>query len=100
MKPQTHLKPQGDPGSRVPGGPGMSEPALRFDVGGMHCAGCARRVEETLRHQPGVTDAAVNFATAEAWLTAGPELDGSVVGCASMLPTAVAPRSNDGRPCT
>ena len=25
----------------------MSEPALRFDVGGMNCAGCARRVEET-----------------------------------------------------
>ncbi len=53
----------------------MSEPALRFDVSGMNCAGCARRVEETLRRQPGVTDAAVNFATAEARLAAGPDFD-------------------------
>ena len=53
----------------------MSEPALRFDVGGMSCAGCARRVEETLRRQPDVTDATVNFATAEARLAAGPDFD-------------------------
>ena len=33
-----------------------------FDVKGMTCASCARRVERTLAGQPGVSGAAVNFA--------------------------------------
>ena len=33
-----------------------------FDVRGMTCASCARRVERTLAGQPGVSEAAVNFA--------------------------------------
>ncbi|MPZ71030.1 MAG: hypothetical protein GEU71_16125, partial [Actinobacteria bacterium] len=33
-----------------------------FDVKGMTCASCARRVERTLSEQPGVSEAAVNFA--------------------------------------
>lgn len=35
-------------------------------VTGMTCAGCAARIEKTLRDQPGVVSAAVNFATARA----------------------------------
>ena len=37
-----------------------------FDVRGMTCAACARRVEKTLAAQPGVADAGVNFAMATA----------------------------------
>ena len=44
----------------------MSTPALRFEVEGMHCASCTVRVEQTLREQPGVREASVNFASAEA----------------------------------
>ncbi len=44
----------------------MSTPALRFEVEGMHCASCTVRVEQTLRKQPGVREASVNFASAEA----------------------------------
>ncbi|MBA4423680.1 MAG: heavy metal translocating P-type ATPase, partial [Syntrophus sp. (in: bacteria)] len=35
-------------------------------VGGMTCAACVRRVESALREVPGVTDVAVNLATARA----------------------------------
>jgi heavy metal translocating P-type ATPase len=35
---------------------------LTFDVDGMTCASCARRVERTLASQPGVDEAGVNFA--------------------------------------
>ncbi len=35
-------------------------------VTGMTCAGCAARIEKTLRDQPGVVAASVNFATARA----------------------------------
>jgi len=79
----------------------MSEPGLRFDVGGMHCAGCARRVEETLRRQPGVTEATVNFATAEARLVARPELDvealRAAVDAAGYTLTPIAEGSQVGR---
>jgi thioredoxin len=39
---------------------------LVFDVQGMTCASCARRVERALTRQPGVSDAVVNFATGQA----------------------------------
>ena len=39
-----------------------SELRLDFDVAGMTCAACARRVEKTLTEHPGVTKAGVNFA--------------------------------------
>ncbi|MDQ5816456.1 MAG: heavy metal translocating P-type ATPase [Actinomycetota bacterium] len=39
-----------------------SELRLDFDVTGMTCAACARRVESTLAEHPGVTKAGVNFA--------------------------------------
>lgn len=38
-------------------------------VQGMHCASCVVRIEKTLKKQPGVTDAEVNFATQEALVT-------------------------------
>lgn len=38
----------------------------RFPLAGMHCAACAGRAERTLSRQPGVTEATVNFASAEA----------------------------------
>jgi cation transport ATPase len=34
----------------------------RFEIGGMHCAACAFRNEETLKRLPGVREAVVNFA--------------------------------------
>lgn len=39
---------------------------VRFDVAGMSCASCALRIQRTLSKQPGVVDASVNFAGAEA----------------------------------
>ncbi|MGQ0848128.1 MAG: heavy metal translocating P-type ATPase [Actinomycetota bacterium] len=38
----------------------------RFDVSGMSCASCALRIERVLSRQPGVSEASVNFAGAEA----------------------------------
>ncbi|MCK9229100.1 MAG: heavy metal translocating P-type ATPase [Syntrophales bacterium] len=38
-------------------------------VGGMTCAACVRRVENALKHLPGVSDASVNLATATATIT-------------------------------
>jgi heavy metal translocating P-type ATPase len=48
--------------------------SLAFDVRGMTCAACARRVEKTLAAQPGVDEAGVNFALERASV-AGRELD-------------------------
>ena len=39
---------------------------VRFDIRGMTCATCVRRVEEGLRQVPGVISATVNFATEKA----------------------------------
>jgi cation-transporting ATPase V len=39
---------------------------LRFAVEGMTCASCAARVQKVLGRQPGVAEARVNFATAQA----------------------------------
>jgi len=45
-----------------------------FDVAGMTCGSCAARVQRTLGRQDGVTDAAVNFATARATVTFDPSV--------------------------
>jgi cation-transporting ATPase V len=37
---------------------------LKLAVEGMHCASCAARIQRVLARQPGVREAAVNFATA------------------------------------
>jgi P-type Cu+ transporter len=42
---------------------------LVFDVEGMTCASCARRVQTVLGRQPGVAEAVVNFATNQAVVT-------------------------------
>ncbi|MCX5837946.1 MAG: heavy metal translocating P-type ATPase [Deltaproteobacteria bacterium] len=41
-------------------------------VGGMSCAACVRRVENALREVPGVTEVAVNLATARATVSHAP----------------------------
>jgi copper-transporting P-type ATPase V len=46
----------------------------RFDVRGMTCAACARRVERTLAGQPGVNTAGVNFALEKATVEATDEV--------------------------
>lgn len=46
-----------------------------FDVEGMTCASCARRVENTLAKQPGVDSAGVNLATERATVEASSEVD-------------------------
>ncbi len=43
-----------------------------FDVAGMTCGSCAARVQNTLRRQTGVFDAAVNLATNRATVTLDP----------------------------
>ncbi len=48
---------------------------LRFGVRGMTCASCVRRVERALDGVPGVSRAAVNLATEQATVEAGPGLD-------------------------
>lgn len=45
---------------------------LTIPIQGMTCAGCVARVEETLRTQPGVVWATVNFAAAEATIIYDP----------------------------
>jgi Cu+-exporting ATPase len=47
-------------------------PRLTFDIRGMHCAGCAARIEEALRRVPGVRAAAVNLALRSAAVEAEP----------------------------
>lgn len=46
----------------------------QFPVTGMSCAGCAANVESTLKGQPGVVDAAVNFATQTVMVDFNPEI--------------------------
>ncbi len=46
-----------------------------FEVEGMTCASCARRVEKTLGEQPGVEEAVVNLALERASVRHGPETD-------------------------
>ncbi len=42
---------------------------------GIHCAGCIRTVEDTLRKQPGIRDARVNLTLKRASITASPGAD-------------------------
>lgn len=61
----------GTAGADNPGAPllsggknGIARPdSAQWRVGGMHCAGCAARLEGVLRAVPGVSDVGVNFAT-------------------------------------
>jgi Cu+-exporting ATPase len=53
-------------------GYGVTQDELSFDIDGMSCAGCARRVEKALSAMPGVTTASVNFALERADLITVP----------------------------
>ena len=49
--------------------PAVSEVTSVYPVLNMACASCAAAVEQTLRQQPGVSDATVNLAAAQAHVT-------------------------------
>ena len=55
--------------------PSAAEREITFDVDGMTCAACARRVESTLAKQPGVESAGVNFALERAAVTTSDGVD-------------------------
>lgn len=48
-----------------------------FTVEGMHCASCAAAIEKTLRRQPGISDARVNYASGQAFVEHDPSLAGN-----------------------
>ncbi|WP_295732258.1 heavy metal translocating P-type ATPase [uncultured Muribaculum sp.] len=48
--------------------------SLNFDLRGMSCAACAAKIERTLKRQPGVSDASVNYASAQAKVVWNPAL--------------------------
>ncbi|HEY4547672.1 MAG TPA: heavy metal translocating P-type ATPase, partial [Pedomonas sp.] len=60
------------PADAAPAEPPVAEPAqtLTFEIEGMTCASCASSIETALKAVPGVQDAAVNFATESAKVTA------------------------------
>lgn len=45
-----------------------------FDIGGMTCASCVRRVETALEKSPGVRNASVNLATERATVSFDPDV--------------------------
>ena len=49
---------------------------IELPIDGMHCASCAAAIERRLRHEPGVTEAAVNVATNRATVAYDEELTG------------------------
>jgi cation-transporting ATPase V/Cu+-exporting ATPase len=67
-----------------------------FDVRGMTCAACARRVEKTLAAQPGVADAGVNFAMETATVHLTDEADrGSLMDAVSRAGYELMPRMDE-----
>ena len=46
-----------------------------FQVGGMHCASCAIRVEEAVRKLSGVEQVAVHLLRGNLWVRGGDELN-------------------------
>ena len=75
------------------------EQELEFDVEGMTCAACARRVERALAEQPGVLDAGVNFALERAAVKAEPEVEtGWLVEAVESAGYGLKPLSDDSAP--
>lgn len=67
-----------------------------FDVRGMTCAACARRVEKTLASQPGVAGAGVNFAMETATVDMTDEADKrSLIDAVSGAGYELVARSED-----
>ncbi|MBU7005347.1 heavy metal translocating P-type ATPase [Phosphitispora fastidiosa] len=52
----------------------VNEGKTQFKVSGMTCANCALSIEKALRNAPGVSNAAVNFATESVTVAYDPEL--------------------------
>jgi len=44
----------------------MTKKKTTIRISGMHCAACAQTIEKTLKREPGITNANVNFATEKA----------------------------------
>ncbi len=62
--------------SLAPDASGQRHGVIELDVTGMSCGSCAARVQDALAGAPGVTEAAVNFATGRATVEiASPETD-------------------------
>ncbi|MFX8797521.1 heavy metal-associated domain-containing protein, partial [Acinetobacter baumannii] len=55
--------------------PSPSENETVLDIQGMTCASCVSRVEKALSKTPGVQSANVNFATHQAMVKHGHEVD-------------------------
>ncbi|HEY8201351.1 MAG TPA: heavy metal translocating P-type ATPase [Actinomycetota bacterium] len=78
-----------------------AEPGERlvFDVEGMTCASCARRVQTVLGRQPGVAEAVVNFATSQAVVTlAQPSPPGALIDAVSRIGYGLSPHVADVDP--
>ncbi len=75
----------------------MHEQTHSFDVQGMTCATCARRVEKRLSDQPGVTEAGVNLATERATVTIEHDVDPSdLIAAVDQIGYKLVPRSTGG----
>jgi Cu+-exporting ATPase len=55
---------------------GFDQGKITISVGGMTCAACVRRVENSLKEVSGVIDASVNLATGRATIIHGPRWGG------------------------
>ncbi|MBU3693624.1 MAG: cation-translocating P-type ATPase [Rhodocyclaceae bacterium] len=82
--------------------------ALDLQIEGMHCGGCALRLERALAAEPGVRHAEVNYATASAHVLLAAEIPSTQVPDAARLAQVVeangyrvvasgSPQSGDGR---
>lgn len=70
-----------------------------FDVEGMTCASCARRVEKTLAGHPGVVEAGVNLATEKATVTMAPGADpGGLIKAIDSLGYKLIPKQAASHP--
>ena len=61
-----------DPGATTPSPAATGYEVCTFDIGGMTCASCVRRIEKSLLRLDGVTEARVNLATEVASVTFAP----------------------------
>jgi len=71
----------------------------RFDIKGMTCAACARRVERSLTQHPGVSEAGVNFALEKATVTAEAKVsDQDLMRAVEAAGYELVPEPRGGRP--
>jgi heavy metal translocating P-type ATPase len=74
---------------------GHSVDVLDFEVEGMTCASCARRVEKVLSEQDGVAEASVNLATERAAVRVAPHVGvGTLVEAVDRAGYKLVPRSD------